>query len=712
MMLSPEFPVVQRVTSLSLRGVRGVPFRPDRAKALVTLNTDADIVVISAPNGHGKSTVIEALLFLLTGACAPGRGLADLVHHRSGSNAAGLEISANCKTISDAVRILRVGVPGPDGRPRFDEGQDEQPAARPRCIDRRLHEVVRHDAGKNGEELLIREEAQLAATMRRACLYSPDSPTASTDETALSQGGRSFADLFRRRNVLRAVATGDSGTVDANKARLEDAQRNLESLQIEAAALLAERDALRSTAESAVDALVTLVESVLVAARQRPPQWATKGLSRLPEVATALGVGVVVGESSVRRLLDQITTSLDDRINGLRSLEAQRQLEDYYAKRVDLKAKLQAIVSVSVEWARELDTLGRLFIATAEAPECYLKAVRAAVAAGNVDKRVLDELTRIDVALARQLGEGLGAVFADAAGAEAKRAELSARIEELNRVIAPLEAQGERERETLKGRLQLFKGVGVHRKALLDYARARAAELGTFKDDVADYKRRLDATIAFLDAWLKVAQQIPAPVAGAYRKYMGKFMARFRVAGGSEVTASAQANSSQVGESFRHELSRGRTLGRMSSGQASQVAVASMLAQNHILGAFHDETHGIGLSHRLLFLDDVSTTYDRGNLLRETLLWRQLAYGPDALADRRQLFITSHLDDLNRQLVDMLAPPPGRSLIVYLIRKWDPETGPAFEGYRIGSTAKSEDVQRGILKRLPDIRRISEQRSA
>lgn len=702
-----EFPVVRRVTSLTLSGVRGVPYHLGAASEPLKLNTDADIVLISAPNGHGKSTVIEALLFLLTGACAPGRNPGDLVH-RSGTGEDRLMISARCKTNAAPDQLLRVSHSGSDGAPRFDEGAEDVPAKRPRCVDRRFWEAVELKPGAELDEIVKKESGQLAETMRRACLYSPDSPTASTDETALSHGGRSFADLFRRRNPLRAAIIDD----EAPTVTLDKARRSIASLRTEADSLAAQRGEFRAQAERAVDALVSLVESVFVAARQAPPKWAKRGLSRLPEVATALQVGVVVGTTPAPQLLGSVVDELKRRIPKVADPEEQRKLDAARAERGALAAKRQSIATVDGEAARELAALAELFTRTADAPERHLKTVTKAVEAGTVDQRVLDELTRLDVPLARQLAEGLQAVYADAARMQAERAALDTRIDELTGVIQVLEKKQARESEALEAQLTSFKEQGAHRQALLEYAKACAAGNASFTQEVEEKARQVEATLAFLDAWLKVARQIPKPVAEAYREFMKRFMGRFRVAGGSGIIAAAHDDDSPAGQSFRHALSGDRTLGRMSSGQASQVAVASMLAQNHILGAFAGDAHVVGLAHHLLFLDDVSTTYDRGNLLRETLLWRQLAYGPEDEAERRQLFITSHLDDLNRQLVDMLAPPPGRSLIVYFIRKWDPKTGPVFEGYKIGATADPERVQRAIPMRLPDFRRDSEVRSA
>lgn len=64
--------VVDRVTRISLTNFRGF-------KGSHTLDTDADLVLISGPNGCGKSSLLTALVMLLTGWHGDARPVADLI---------------------------------------------------------------------------------------------------------------------------------------------------------------------------------------------------------------------------------------------------------------------------------------------------------------------------------------------------------------------------------------------------------------------------------------------------------------------------------------------------------------------------------------------------------------------------------------------------------------------------------------------------------
>src|SRR5690606_17643358 len=92
-----------------------------------------------------------------------------------------------------------------------------------------------------------------------------------------------------------------------------------------------------------------------------------------------------------------------------------------------------------------------------------------------------------------------------------------------------------------------------------------------------------------------------------------------------------------------------------STGQKGQLALASALGHALVLRP--------QLPAHILLLDDTSTPFDLGNLVRQASWFRQLAYTDDD-TQRYQLFIASHHDELTSRLVELLIPPPGRSLVV------------------------------------------------
>jgi RecF/RecN/SMC N terminal domain len=107
-----------------------------------------------------------------------------------------------------------------------------------------------------------------------------------------------------------------------------------------------------------------------------------------------------------------------------------------------------------------------------------------------------------------------------------------------------------------------------------------------------------------------------------------------------------------------------------STGQKGQVALAYMLAQALLLRQ--------QLPHRVLVLDDTSTAFDLGNIVRQATWLRQLAYC-DPPERRWQLFIASHHEELTNRLIELLVPPEGCELRLLRFRSWSPEAGPDVE---------------------------------
>ncbi len=110
-----------------------------------------------------------------------------------------------------------------------------------------------------------------------------------------------------------------------------------------------------------------------------------------------------------------------------------------------------------------------------------------------------------------------------------------------------------------------------------------------------------------------------------------------------------------------------------SSGQRAQLAMAWMVACRE-LAQSEKARDFLHFPHRILIMDDPSTTFDTTNLLSQAILWRQLAYNPDP-ARRYQIFIVSHHEEFSSHLLDLLCPPPNHSMRLLRFTSWDPETG-------------------------------------
>ncbi len=156
-------------------------------------------------------------------------------------------------------------------------------------------------------------------------------------------------------------------------------------------------------------------------------------------------------------------------------------------------------------------------------------------------------------------------------------------------------------------------------------------------------------------------------------------------------SANGEQRTSYTSARMSPKFGDGRELADLSSGQHAQMAVACVVGQNLLVAQAQPPIH-LGMPHRVLLLDDVSSTYDLTNLLREAILWRQLAY-TDNLAVKRQIFLASHHEDLTNQLLDHLVPPAGHSMRVLQFEDWSLEEGPTIGPYAVQPTSAHDNPQ-------------------
>ncbi len=136
-------------------------------------------------------------------------------------------------------------------------------------------------------------------------------------------------------------------------------------------------------------------------------------------------------------------------------------------------------------------------------------------------------------------------------------------------------------------------------------------------------------------------------------------------------------------------LGDGRKLEHLSSGQKAQAALAMLVGQNQGAASL--------LAHRIILLDDITTDYDLSNLSRQAILLRQLAYGMIKPEDRRQVFLSSHHEDMTNQILDLLAPPEGGRMRFIRFTDWSNVTGPQYEQLEVEPSSRIDEDE---LKRV------------
>ncbi|NHM27694.1 AAA family ATPase [Desulfofundulus sp. TPOSR] len=138
-----------------------------------------------------------------------------------------------------------------------------------------------------------------------------------------------------------------------------------------------------------------------------------------------------------------------------------------------------------------------------------------------------------------------------------------------------------------------------------------------------------------------------------------------------------------------------RPLGALSTGQKAQLGLAMILGLNYSLNRY--------ICHNIIALDDVTTAFDMAQLPRTAALIRQIAYASGEEFGR-QVFIVSHHEDLTNRLLDFLIPPEGRKMRILNFVNWTPNNGPVIEQREVIPGLKaSTDNRKKFVETLKSI---------
>ncbi|MCK9223363.1 MAG: AAA family ATPase [Limnochordia bacterium] len=138
-------------------------------------------------------------------------------------------------------------------------------------------------------------------------------------------------------------------------------------------------------------------------------------------------------------------------------------------------------------------------------------------------------------------------------------------------------------------------------------------------------------------------------------------------------------------ELWRIQSDDKRILSSFSSGQRAQLAISVLLALN---ASIRDM-----LWFEVIAFDDFTATLDMTQLPRLATLIRQIAYGPtDGKHLRRQVFIASHHEDVTDELIGYLIPPKGRTMRVLDFKDWHPKKGPVIEQLEVRCGSSTHEV--------------------
>ncbi len=182
-----------------------------------------------------------------------------------------------------------------------------------------------------------------------------------------------------------------------------------------------------------------------------------------------------------------------------------------------------------------------------------------------------------------------------------------------------------------------------------------------------------------------------------FEKLINKILKRFAMTPGLnevEITENFKVKAKEAGVKDIEDKDK-RDLNCFSLGQRAQIALAWMITSRELV----QNCKSIKFPHRALILDDPTSSFDMTNLLSNALLCRQLAYHPDP-KQRYQIFIVSHNEEFTSKLLDLLCPP-GKDLKMKLIRfdDWTPDKGAKTKEFEVEPAPKDMEKAREAFEK-------------
>lgn len=133
----------------------------------------------------------------------------------------------------------------------------------------------------------------------------------------------------------------------------------------------------------------------------------------------------------------------------------------------------------------------------------------------------------------------------------------------------------------------------------------------------------------------------------------------------------------------------------LSTGQKTQLAICWTINLNLALSSTSN--------HKVIGFDDFTTSLDMNQLIPASVLIRKLAYAPHDDACKRQVFVTSHHEDLTNRLLDFLLPPKGKKMRVIEFDGWSSTVGPSFKCYKVAISEPEPYGVEAALERVAEM---------
>ena len=647
---APDF---NRIKSITIKNFKGLSH--------VHLNLDADIVLISGPNGHGKSTLVEALSLALN------RFHPDMKKAEKGEEkewpqkhffhygASKFEI-----TVQDrAKQYVQVSCPPP--------GKDDSSQFSG------LNLRIKRPYIQGGAAEYESDDTKL---MFRLSTFLPDHVKMLFDEENSKE--RLIYDLFE------PLPVAIQGLYDALESILDDSSGSSQSLHTRINKINNDNKQFEHITKQLPDNVTALGEifsplrqmmdlpDFLYAKVTTPPnvEAIKAGLEELKSFLKD-NFGIFYSESWKNTLRDSLPKEV-------RNYLAEKQGGDYsqllkHEKRTigrlsEIERILTKGVTSLIPCHKELSTIFS-FLGDSDRISPCMDALKSNKVGAHLND-IADELELVDTNKAQTCGEILDnleskmtrQLLEEKESLESElekiKKEMSSSTTNIEKLITEIEGKLNRAYESLTeiDRFSTLEKSVHQRRVDLEELRDQQKQFTALKEMIEEKQKGTDRdqTQEDVDHLTKIFETTFNSITERFA--LGKGMEKMNVKKRSN-TANGKKNRLDITADetdIDSPPNAKRDKACFSLGQRSQIALAFLLTSRELI----QNSKNITFPHRVIILDDPSSTFDMTNLLSQAILWRQLAYHPDP-KKRYQLFIVSHHELFTDRLLDLLCPPGG-----------------------------------------------------
>ncbi len=732
-----------RVKSINIRDFRGIK------ELKKPLNTDADVVLITGPNGFGKTSLIDALSLVLTGYLHPRR---------------------NPKLFE---------LPEEDYSP--DKGLIEAVLSYPQDVEKKISVTVFNNKPSECSDIIWPESDSAKVLSAKASFFYQDLVEQSFD-------------YFTEGKTLKDLLAPPPKEIDEARSALRRALKTVEQKEKTLVIPGVEsEEALNSKREQVARAFTGLWEklinainnlklpvtlpifNILKVDRSLRLDWQNKlakfssdlsislkleesdkelnvisSLIHLENLIDELKLSYILPKSDLAEQISYLIASLSDIKKVLELKELDVLKERYLTSKKNLansKKRLERLLELErhfkspegpilLEIMRSLRQYGPKWskvntIQTYESdmypPEEVVRWVTAAYSSLNVyNKKQLDDVLTIWL---KKVEHKRSELTMDIAMQEKKLTEYSKTLKILEQIqkiadtsddgqelIKKAQKKAELDKEfpnstseqgthsvkliaTLKETLE--KWINIEKRDLFRQdALKKSVKYNKAKEQIKLLRDALNRETKKGDSVLENVLQLPDNEPKKLTNLINSILVRFRLVQGilpvDIITSQKRVGRNKKG-TWEFVTADGRTFTSLSTGQQSQLALSLLLGLNISLDISY-------LGHGIIALDDTTTPFDMAQLPREAALLRQIVYGAgDSDAPRRQLFIVSHHEDLTHKLLDYLIPPEGKKMHILNFVNWNPKGGPEIEQYEMEPAISADEGRQNLSKFITDI---------